>query len=747
MPSFVTELRRRNVLRVAAAYALVAWIIIEAGSVLLPTFGASEAQFQAYVIVVLLGFVVSLVFAWVFEVTPDGVKLEKDVDRTSMEPSKPKAVTNYAIIGLLIVALAVSITFNVTGIRDGGEPSAADIMKDRRSIAVLPFDSRSAEDSNALFTDGVHDDLLTKLANIGTMRVISRTSVMEYRGTTKNLRQIGSELGVDTLLEGTVQRVGDNVRINVQLIDAETDEHLWARIYDRQVTTDNLFTVQSEVSGEIAAALHTTLFPTEQLQVADVPTANLRAYSLYTSGRDNLHLRRLDTLQLARTQFEEAIELDPDYAEAYIALAETTILISTNFGSIAWEKAMAEAETLIATGLDLDPELSDGYATRGLLKYSLWRPTRLGEENLEAEAAFEQALALNPNNARAYMWFGLLRDAEQRPDEAIGFYHRSMQIDPLGRIPYTNLPTLYAQRGENEYAVRLLFDAIELHPDWPFPHMLMAVHLAGMGRLDEAMAWQRLTLEKSTEAERMGNLGIGIYVEFEDYERAKSLLQNLPSEHPISSLAPAFITALDGDFVAASAYLVAAAEANPNLPIYAHRIISDFAVIAGDYENARKHTLLGNPILALDTDPAIDRFTVRDIVKLAFLDKMDGDTDSSRTLLLDALPVVQSLPRLGMFGQGVRDAQIYALLGQHDNAFAALDQAIEEGYRSSVSIDQWALRYDPYFSELQNDPRFTDVLQRLDALNASMYQRLLDAEASGDWTQLIASTREVVAGT
>jgi TolB-like protein len=324
MTSFVSELRRRNVLRVAAAYALVAWIIIEAGSVLLPTFGASDTAFQTYVIVVLLGFFVSLIFAWIFEITPDGVKLDKDVDREAQAESKG-GLTNYAIIGLLIVALAVSVTFNVADIQPGGEPSAADIMMNRQSIAVLPFSSRSSVADNILFADGVHDDLLTKLANLGSLKVISRTSVMEYRDTTKNLRQIGEELDVDTLLEGSVQQIGANVRINVQLIDAETDEHLWARIYDRQLTTENIFTVQSEVSAEIAAALHTTLMPDEQIQAADVPTQNLRAYSLYKSGRDNLYQRRLEPLREARTQFEQAIELDPEYAEPYAWRSNTSI--------------------------------------------------------------------------------------------------------------------------------------------------------------------------------------------------------------------------------------------------------------------------------------------------------------------------------------------------------------------------------------------------------------------------------------
>jgi TolB-like protein/tetratricopeptide (TPR) repeat protein len=737
MPSLVSELRRRNVLRVAAAYALVAWIIIEAGSVLLPTFGASDTTFQIYVILVLAGFVVSLILAWIFEITPEGVKLDKDVDRSAEPAANEKAVTNYAIIGLLAVALLVSITFNVTDIRDDAEPSAAEIMAGRASIAVLPFASRSAAATNTLFADGVHDDLLTKLANIGSLRVISRTSVMEYRDTTKNLRQIGDELGVDTLLEGTVQHVGTTVRINVQLIDAETDEHLWARIYDRELTEQNLFKVQSELSGEIAAALHTTLIPAEQIVVVDVPTENLRAYSLYTSARDDLHLRRLETLQSAKTQLEEALELDPGYAEARVALAEAIILLSINHQAIPNEEAYEQGARLLEEAIELNPELSDAYATLGLLKTSIWGQTRLGTENLEAETAFEQALALNPNNARAYMWFAVLRDAEQRTDEAIGYYHRSMQLDPLGRVPYNNLPSMYAQRGENEYAIRLWLDAIEIHPDWPVPYNLMTIQLASMGRLDEAMAWYQLTIEKSTTSEQIGNLGFGLYAQFGDYERAKKTLDAQSPDHPLASMREAFRLLLDQDFAGANALVGDLLDTNEEFPNFVYGAASDIALLAADLEAARRYMYVANPVMRLDTEIESNRFTIRDIVKLAYIEKVEGNVARSTELLSAALPVVQSLPRLGVFGQGIRDAQIYAILGQRENAFDALRSAIDAGYRSSVIFDQWTLEVDPFFTSLRDDPRFGELLAELQNLNDQMYERVLEAESSGQWQALL----------
>ncbi|MDH5346095.1 MAG: tetratricopeptide repeat protein, partial [Gammaproteobacteria bacterium] len=596
--------------------------------------------------------------------------------------------------------------------------------------------SRGAESGNTLFADGVHDDLLTKLANTGSLKVISRTSVMEYRDTTKNMRQVGRELGVDTLLEGTVQYVGNNVRINVQLIDAETDEHLWAKIYDRKLTTDNLFAVQSQVSAEIASTLHTTLVPTEDATISSVPTENLRAYGLYRSARDNLYLRRLDSLQEARGQLEEAVALDPEYAEAHVALAECLVLLSINHQAIPDDAAFAEAGLHLDLAMEINPDLSDAWATLGLLKMATWTRTRVGSENLEAESAFEQALSLNPNNERAYMWFANLRDAENRTGEAIGYYHRSMQLDPLGRIPYLNLPTMYAQRGENEYAIRLWLDAIEIHPDWPMPYQALAVHLAAMGRLDEALAWDRLALERISEGERTGNVGTGLYMEFGDKDRAIASLTRLPDDHPLAQLAPGFRLMLDGRFDAANEVLLAVVDANPGLPLFVHGIVSDMALLAGDLENAREHMLIANPVLKLDADAEINRFTIRDVVKYAYILKQQGDAEQSRNLLDAALPVVHSLPLLGIYGQGVREAQIYAIQGRVEDALAALDAAIDAGYRSSVVSDQWILAIDPYFAEIRDDERFVAILDRLAVLNDTMYQKVLDAEETGDWEAL-----------
>ena len=726
MDSFFSELRRRNVLRLAATYALVAWILIEAGSVLLPTFGVPDWVFRAYVIVIFAGFIAALVLAWVFEITPDGVKLDSEVDRQA-QPQRNRSRSNAFIIALLAVALGVSITFNVTGIRD---PAA--VMD---SVAVLPFTSRSSDPDNQYFADGIHDDLLGRLADIGSLRVISRTSVNEYRDTSKNLREIGAELDVDTVVEGAVQRSGNQVRITVQLINAATDEHIWAETYDRELTVSNVFRIQSDISAQIATALQAALSPEEEIRLAAVPTQSLAALSLYTAARNNLYLRRFDTLLEAREQFERAIEIDPDYAQAHAALAETVLVIHTNHNAIPAEEAQRIAGEAVSRALQIDDQLAEAHAAQGLLEFNRYKLDREGNTYQLAAAAYERAIALNPNLANAYVWYASVREAQGDMEGAIDLLTTAMKIDPLGRIPYLNLPNFYAMLGKNDKAIELVLKSIAIFPDWPSPYESMAEQLMGLGRLDEALAWSRAAAAMSDDP-MVGKDSVRIYQEFGESEKILEFTSRFPEEHPVYPIGEGFMRFMNNDFegtIEALAHFDELPDAQGQI---AFPIIAVSATILGDYDMAREFVIRANPMLASDTNFNVNRHNYESAILLAYINRNLGRDREASELLSQAWNVMQDLPRLGIAGYGISDVHVLAIQGRKDAALDALRDAIDEGFVSLMSFELWTLDQDILIDNLRDDPRFEAMRDELHGLIEVMRENVRRAEETGDWSAL-----------
>ncbi len=736
MNSLVSELRQRNVLRTAAAYALVSWILIEAGSVLLPTFGAPEWVFKSYVIAIVAGFFVAMVVSWIFQITPEGVKRERDIDRETYQ-AKPRSGMNRVIIALLIVALGVSITFNVTGLRSS-PTSLAPVARD--SIAVLPFTSRSTDAENQFFADGIHDDILTRLADVESLRVISRTSVNEYRDTTKNIRQIGRELGVAAVVEGAVQRSGDQVRITVQLIDAETDEHLWAATYDKALTIENVFDVQSEISAQIAVSLRTALTPEEQRRLAAAPTDNIEAYAEYVKGSNNLSQRSFASLQQARAQFERAIELDPEYAKAHAGLAQTVLILLSNHKAIPQRDAFDIAANSLNTALEIDPELAEAYAVRGLLEMMEWEITRVGPGNVDAATSFETALALSPSLADAYVWFATLRQSEGQVDEAINLLTDALTIDPLSRIPYVNLPGLYAQRGQNEEATVMLLRAVSIFPDWSTPYDYLSTHLQKLGRLDEAVAWGLQDVALSEDPMSGGDL-LAIYQEFGHERQILDFVERFPEEHPFYPIGKAYWHYLNKEYDEAAAEFEKLEDPGQYPPDITIALMVGIAIMSGDYDQAYEYMVTGNPSFAADTDLKVDEYNVYAAVMLAFIQQQREQFGEAKELLDKSQPVIGRLPRLGRAGHGIKDVQILTMQGRPDAAMEALIEAVDEGFVSSIAFDVWTFADDPIIEPLRSDPRFAEIERRLNERIDEMRLNVEQARATGDWSGLIDRTK------
>src|SRR5213596_4161000 len=308
MSGFFEEVQRRKVYRVAAAYIIAAGFIIQIGSAVFPAWELPGWAFRLVVVLLLIGFPIALILTWAYDVTPQGI-------RATPSPTTPGSHRRRNLIMLIAIG---AITSAAAGFFLLPRVSARKIDK---SIAVLPFQNLSNEKENAYFADGIQDDVLTNLSKIGDMKVISRTSVMPYRGKASNVREIGKALGVGAILEGSVRRVGNRVRVNVQLICTETDEHLWAEDYDRDLT--DVFAIQTDLSQKIARELQAKLSPTEKAQIERKPTENNEAYLAFVEGHDLLtrpDKLRADT-EKAEQLFERATRLDPNFAKAFAALA------------------------------------------------------------------------------------------------------------------------------------------------------------------------------------------------------------------------------------------------------------------------------------------------------------------------------------------------------------------------------------------------------------------------------------------
>jgi TolB-like protein len=494
MPTFWTELKRRRVPRVAAAYAVAAWLTVEVSSVVLPAFGAPEWTLRAIIILALLGFPVALVIAWAFQMTPEGPKRDDEVDREENTGDPRSNRLNVITIAFLVLAAGIFVVARMV------PPETA--THDRKSIAVLPFENMSGDVANDPFTIGIHDDLLTHISRIGSIKTISRTSVLRYRDTAKSIPEIAEELGVATILEGGIQRAGDRVRINVQLIDTMTDEHLWADTYDRQLTASNVFAIQTEIAVAIAAALQATLSSEEQRRLEYAPTENLAAMEAYYLGKQLLEERSRESLFAAVEYFEKVIELDPKYALAHSGLADAYMLLPEYTPTIDMVEARETSEAAADRALELGPEEPEVLASAGwnrLIHYYDWP---------EAERLLRHALAIEPNNAGALHWLSHVLSWQGQHAEALVAAERALEVDPHTTLMAMNLAYIRTDSGLFDQAIAGLHRSMEEDPDYPELHGNLWLAYLRAGRPADAansiVTWANATGRNAGGAGQVG---------------------------------------------------------------------------------------------------------------------------------------------------------------------------------------------------------------------------------------------------
>jgi TolB-like protein/Tfp pilus assembly protein PilF len=471
--NFLAELKRRNVYKVAVAYIVAGWALSQGIAQVLPVFDVPNWAIRLIVVLVIIGLPVALVLAWAFEITPEGIKRTEMADRMPAAAQRKKHAWVYIVVVGAIVSITLFFLGRYSAISGAPRHGEAATGIPEKSIAVLPFDNLSRDPDNAYFAEGVQDEILTRLAKVAELKVISRTSTQHFKSVPENLPQIAKQLGVTNILEGSVQKVKDQVRVNVQLINALTDAHLWAEIYDRKLT--DLFSVESDIAKTIADTLQAKLTGSESTAISNKPTENPEAYELYLKGRFFWNKRTGQDLKTACDYFQQAIAIDPRYATAYAGLAESYILIPL-FDAGSPQDYFPKAKAAAERAIELQETSAEAHTALGLLLC-------FSDVNFaQSEKEFKRAIQLNPNYATAHHWFGnALLVALGRFDDAISENERAVELDPLSLIINADLGSTFMMARHYDQAIAQLQRTLTLDNKFGYTHWNLgeALYLKG----------------------------------------------------------------------------------------------------------------------------------------------------------------------------------------------------------------------------------------------------------------------------
>jgi TolB-like protein len=493
--NFFAELKRRNVYKVAVAYAVIAWLLIQAASILLPTFEVPPSVMKAFVVIIALGFVVALIIAWTFEMTPSGMKRTEDIRPDEKIPQWSRRKFASFILALTICAAAL-LGYQVFRAKPNPSSEVSDLPA--KSIAVLPFESLSRDPDNAFFADGVQDEILTRLAKVADLKVIARTSTQKFKNAPENLPEIAKKLGVMNILEGSVQKANDQVRVNVQLINGLTNAHLWAEIYDRKLT--DIFAVESDIAKTIADTLQAKLTGSEKAAMSKKPTANPEAYELYLKGRFFWNKRTSADLPKSVDYYNEAITKDPNFALAYSGLADAYVLFP-DYGVGAPDEFYPKAKEMAMKALGLEPSLGAPHAALGAVY------TNLDHDFARAIAEFDRAIELDPNYATAHQWKTTPLSALGQFDNAIASDKHAVALDPLSLIANADLAFNYLNAHRFDEAIAQSRKTLEIDQNFHVVREYLGMGFQFTGKLAEALSEYRTAAAVTDEPFTLALLG------------------------------------------------------------------------------------------------------------------------------------------------------------------------------------------------------------------------------------------------
>jgi TolB-like protein len=702
--SLYRELKRRNVIRVAIAYLAGSWLLVEVAETIFPLFGFDDAPARIMVIVLAIGFPLFLLFSWVFEITPEGLKKEKDIDRAASVTPKTGKQLDRIIIVLLALALGYfaldKFVLEPARVSDLVEETAQQARSaalvesyGEKSIAVLPFVNMSADPEQEYFSDGISEELLNLLAQIPELRVISRSSAFSFKGKDIAIPTVAKQLNVAHVLEGSVRKMGNRVRITAQLIEARSDSHLWSESYDREL--DDIFAVQDEIAAAISEALKMklALVAGEAMLPTVVKVANTDAYDAYLRGRELIHRRGQENMEGAIRHLERSLSLDNSFAPAHAQLAIATMLLTAIVASPR-EEARQTAIRHLDRAQELEPDLAEAHGGRALL-------AQFSNDPESTVAHARKALASNPNYIDAMHWLLQALNQLGRGEEAEAIEKQMLVTDPLsviGRVHYAGELKWSGQIKEaHELADQLLAQSL-----WAGYQVHADTSLWFEGKIAESLSWALRTPE--------GNIYV-IYA-FElvgEYDEARRI------KHRWTFWADVVQGRWDEAIRATQRIL----HLNPD----SRGAIADAAEVlyhAGRidealplYERLLDFVPKGRPIpgwgslamtmrLALARRKAGDEEGAQAAAQIARQDHAADRADGARNQFQD-----------------LAEAMIAAFDNDPDHVVAALKSAIQRGLRIPNYIN------DPIFKDLRDEPRFVALQQELDAILAAEHDKVL----------------------
>ena len=666
------ELKRRNVYRAAVLYGMVAWLLAQIATQIFPFFNVPNAAVRLVVVALILGFPIALVVAWIYELTPEGLARTEDVDPATRRGFGRKI--DFAIIGVLLLVIAMLVYERLPFRTQSGEPIPA------KSIAVLPFENRSEEKANAYFADGIQDEILTRLSKIADLKVISRTSTQHYKSAPENLREIAKQLGVAHILEGSVQKSAESVRVNVQLIKAANDSHLWADTFDRKLT--DIFSVESEVSKSIADQLRAKLTGQEEEVIAAKPTDNPEAYDAYLRGLAyTLKASNSPAGDLAAQKYlKEAVRLDPKFALAWALLSYVEALGYRTLNLQPTVTLREEARQAAEIALTLQPNLGEAILAKGFFYYGCLK------DYDSAVLYFEQARQLLPNNSKIPESLAVVIRRRGQWDRAEGYFNEAERLDPRNVSLLFKHAFFYMSLRRFPEALRKFDQVLNITPDDPDTLAAKAGIAQAEGDLARASA---LFAPLRPAADVTQALEQQVY---------QAILERRPA--PMVTRLEEVLAKPDP----ALGYL------NGELRFYlgwGQDVASDHATARETWQQAR-----------VELEPFLNEQpeNYQLIGDLALTSMALGDKAAAFALVEKGMTVV-SIEKDAASGPIPIEvlARVAAQMGEPDRAITALQKLLlipDEGLLAEgIPLTPSLLRLDPMFDPLRNDPRFQKLCE------------------------------------